>query len=134
MKISVLIKKACVVFSILIVLYSLSVIAFSNGSGMNPISVFSLFPFSFSIVLADSVLKYTKWKTGLKIICHFFIFTIALTFFVFLPHGKAFSPKSIMVLFAVYCFLYIAGVLAISLTKSANIRKKEKNAEYKNVY
>ena len=134
MKILSLIKKSCVWFSAFTVLYSLIVIAFSKGGGMNPISVFLLFPFSLFVVLADFVVKCTEWKKGVKASAHFCLLTTALVLFIFLPHGKMFSAQSTLVLLAIYCFIYAVGAIITSLVKSANLRKKEKSAEYKNVY
>ena len=138
MRILELMKKAfvssCIFFTIIIVIYSLIVIAFFNGMGMNPTSVFLLFPFSYVITLANYIFKYTNLSKGTKIVLHFLMYTASTVIFVYIPHGSAFSPKNSMILFVIYCIFYIIGLLIYSLVKSAKLRKSEKKTEYKSVY
>ena len=138
MRISELMKKAflssCLLFSSVIVVFSLSVLLFSGGSGMNPQSVFLLFPFSYLITLANYILKYANLAKGSKIAIHFLIYTVSTIAFIYAPHGSAFSPQSVMILFALYVIVYIASVAIYFGIKSSKLRKTEKKTEYKNVY
>lgn len=138
MTVSQILKKtavySCVVYAAIIVLYSLLVLAFFDGIGMNPVSVFWLYPFAFVASFATCIVKYTNLKNSTKAFLHFVLFTLAVVLFVFLPYGKIFSPKVALVLFVAYCIVYalISGV--VSVVKSKKKRNSDKKEEYKNVY
>lgn len=138
MSISQLIKKAfiscSILFTVIIVVYSLLVIAIYGGLGMNPVSVFLLLPFSYVITLANYIVKYTNLGKGVKVFIHFLMFTTATGLFVYLPHGGAFSPKNSLILFVLYCVLYAICLTVYFAVSSAKLRKSEKKSEYKNVY
>lgn len=133
-----LLKKAfvscCVLFSVIITVYSLLVISIYGGLGMNPISVFLLLPFSYIVILANYIVKYTNIKKRAKIFIHFLMFTAAIVLFIYLPHGSAFSPTNSMILFVLYCILYAIGLIIYFSISTAKLRKSEKKSEYKNVY
>lgn len=134
---SILVKAArssCVVFSVIITVYSLLVLAFFDGVGMNPVSVFLFYPFSFFVTLAACIVKYTHFNGATKLLIHFLIFTLSVVLFIFLPYGSVFSPQNTFILFVIYCVIYaiIGGIFAAF--KASQKRRNEKNTEYKNVY
>ena len=138
MTLSRILKKtavsSCFVYAAIIVIYSLLVLAFFDGVGMNPVSVFWLYPFSFVASLATCIVKYTNLSKFAKNFWHFVLFTLAVVLFIFLPYGKIFSPKVALVLFLGYCIAYLLVSVIVSISKSTKKRKSESKEEYKNVY
>ena len=138
MRISELMKKtfcsSCILFAFITVLFSLTVILFGEGMGMNPTSVFLLFPFSCFVTLANYIFKYGNFANCGKVVIHFLIYTTSIIVFIGIPHGKGFSPKSLLILFFVYLVIYIVSLAVYLGTKASKLRKSEKKSEYKNVY
>ena len=134
MKSSILLKKTCCLFSIITLIYSLILISFFNGLGMNPVSVFLFFPFSLFITIGNQVLKNETRGGVFKISIHFILYTAAVIFFVYLPHARGVSAKNSFILFVIYVVFYILAMLVYTMMKSSKTRKKEENDEYKNVY
>ena len=134
MNFTALLKKSCYIFGIIIILYSLLVICFGGGMGMNPVSVALIYPFSFVISFANGVVKHTNLNTGFKLVSHFSLVTLSLILFVYLPSNSNFSGGTKMVAFVLYVILYMV-IASIYLAFASRKKKKaNKNSEYKNVF
>lgn len=138
MSFGLILKKSaswsCVVYSFIVAFYSFLVLVLFDGIGMNPISVFLLYPFSFTVSLASCISRYSAMKAVAKAVTHFVLFTLALVLFVFLPYGGVFSSQNALILFVAYCVFYLVVAAVSSSIKTARRRKNEKKSEYKNVY
>lgn len=126
--------SACYAFSAIIVAYSLIVIAFFDGLGMEPFSVLFFFPLAFAFSLANGIVRHSVAKGGKKLIIHFLIITSALILFVFLPRGGMLSSGTSLIIFAAYLIIYAvcAGIYVAKVSKRK--KQQEKNTEYKKVF
>lgn len=138
MTLSTLFKRAllsaCYVFSAIILLYSLLVICIYGGLGMNPVSVFLMFPLALVISFANNVVKHTNLSGVIKLFVHFTLVTLALVLFIYLPHGSGVSSGSAMIVFSLYVVLYAVCVGFYMAATAKKKRKDEKKSEYKNVF
>ena len=128
------VKLSCVSFTWVIIAYSLLVLAFFDGLGMNPTSVFLFFPCVYVISVANLIVKHTNFSGAGKLFAHFALFTLSLILFVFLPYGSVFSAKSLLLLFVIYLILYIIGAVIYISVNGAKRRKIQSKNEYQSVY
>lgn len=126
--------SACYAFSVIILAYALIGICFVDGMGLEPRSVFLLYPLSFGFALANSILKCTTLKSGLKLISHFAIITLSLILFVYVPRSRLISAGTGMIIFALYVLIYVIFAAIYSFVISKKQKIKDKNEDYKKVY
>ena len=125
---------ACYAFSAIIVIYSLLVILFGDGLGMEPVSVLLFYPLSFTLAFANGILKLTALKGGTKLLLHFILVTLGLALFIFIPHGGILSSGTAFLVFTMYVVLYAVGAVIYISIAGKNKKKKEKSTEYKKVF
>lgn len=128
------ILMACYAFSVIILLYSLIVITFMEGMGLEPWSVFLFFPLSFGFSLANGIVRCVSLKNGLKITSHFIIVTLSLVLFVYIPRCKTLSAGTAMIIFALYLLAYAVFATVYLLRCSKKRKAIDRNTEYKKVY
>ena len=125
---------ACYAFSAIIVIYSLLVILFGDGLGMEPVSVLLFYPLSFTLAFANGIVKLTALKGGTKLLLHFILVTLGLALFIFIPHGGILSSGTAFLVFTMYVVLYAVGAVIYISIAGKNKKKKEKSTEYKKVF
>ena len=128
------VKLTCISFTGIILLYSLLVLGFFNGLGMNPTAVFLFFPCVYVISVANLIVKHTKMSGSGKLFIHFLLFTLSIILFIFIPFGGVFSVKSMLLLFVIYLILYIIGAVIYISVCGAKKKKVQSKDDYQSVY
>lgn len=129
-----ILTSSCVLFSIIVIIYSLILMIFGGGLGLDPFSVFLLFPFSGTVIFANNILKYRNLNNLIKSFMHFLLVTCATIIFIYIPHSASVSPKSAMILFLCYSVLYFLWFFIYKKIIKRKSKKNEKDSEYRNVY
>ena len=124
--------RACYIYTCLSILYLFITLGlFQTNANPYPLAVIRLFPFSFFLTFAHTLVMDIKEKGTWKLPTHFLIVTLDLIFFVWLPHKNTLSNRSTLILFIIYLVLYGLGALIIRLFGT---KRTPKNSEYKSVY
>ena len=124
--------RACVVYSILSVLYLVIMLdLYKTSANPYPQILLGLFPFCFLITFANTLVATSQNKGKWKLPVHFLLLTLDLILFIYLPAKNTLSGGSALILFVFYLILYVIGALLVRLFYSKN---KQEKTEYQSVY
>lgn len=130
---------ACVIFTVLVALYSLINLALYGSDSdsylaLSSLRVFLFFPFSLAVSFANSLFEVRSLDGWLKVALHFIITMAAAFLCLVLPISADTTPSAMLMGMFLFLLLYVLVAAVLGILRSR--RKREENAkqDYAPVY